>query len=80
MLLVMTKTLVLALLLTCRTSSFFFPHILSYVTRSSRCPRSCRARVSVSLKKRKKKENFLQVIWPSSELSPYFNTTLYLTV
>lgn len=58
----------------------FFPHILSYVTRSSRCPRSRRARVSVSLKKRKKKENFLQVILPSSELSPYFNTTLHLTV
>lgn len=79
MLLAMTKTLVFALLLACRTS-IFFPHILSYVTRSSRCPRSRRARVSVSLKKRKKKENFLQVILPSSELSPYFNTTLHLTV
>ena len=58
----------------------FFSHIPSRVTRSSRCPRSRRARVSVSLKKRKKKENFLQVILPSSELSPYFNTTLHLTV
>lgn len=57
MLLAMTKTLVFALLLACRTS-IFFPHILSYVTRSSRCPRSRRARVSASLKKRKKKENF----------------------
>lgn len=32
------------------------------------------------LEKRKKKENFLQVILPSSELSPYFDTTRHLTV
>ena len=47
-----------------QNKQFFFPHILSYVTRSSRCPRSRRARVSASSKKRKKKENFRRLFCP----------------
>lgn len=74
MLLAMTKTLVLALLLACRTSSLFSRISPRALSSFSPCACFCQ------LEKRKKKENFLQVILPSSELSPYFDTTRHLTV